>query len=100
MSGNPQFFSPQARQAAAEKRRRRFEEQPPKGAPEIFVVRMVRPKQPFGWEIRKYGSFVVRKSDNCFATQAEAQAAGEKALAALAVMTDYSCSLSTPKLGE
>ena len=85
MSDKPRthIFSPQARQAAAEARRRRFAEQSPLDAPKIFVVRMVGPRQPFGWEIRKFSSFVVSRSDRGFATQLEAQTAGEKALAAL-----------------
>ena len=34
-------------------------EQSPVDVPKIFVVRMVGPRQPFGWEIRKFSSFVV-----------------------------------------
>ena len=85
MSDNPKTrsFSPEARQAAAEARRRQYEEQSPLGAPKVFVVRLVGPKHPFGWEIRKFCSFIVSRSEKGFATQLEAQKAGEKALAAL-----------------
>ena len=83
MSANSRTISPQARQAAAETRRRRFAEQAPRDALGIFVVRIVGPTQPFGWEIRKFGSFIVSRSDKGFATQLEAKTAGEKALIAL-----------------
>ena len=85
MADNPRTgtFSPQARQAAAETKRRLCEEKSPVGAPKVFVVRMVGPRQPFGWEIRKFCSFIVSRSDKGFTTQLEAQTAGEKALVAL-----------------
>ncbi len=53
------------------------------GALEVFVVRMVGPTQPFGWEIRKFGSFIVNRSEMGFPTQLEAKTAGEKALVGL-----------------
>ena len=53
------------------------------GTPTIFVVRLAGPNQPFGWEIRKFGSFLVSKSDKGFRTQSEAQTEGEKALVTL-----------------
>lgn len=80
MSGR---LSSKALQAAAKVRRRNFEEQLPKGAPGIFVVRRVGLTQAFGWEIRRYGSFVVSRGDEGSATQVDVRAAGEKALTAL-----------------
>lgn len=75
------FLLPQARQAAIEARRR-LAAKHPTGSPQIFVVRLTG-SQPFGWEIRKFGSFVVSRSDTGFATQSLAQKAGEEALVAL-----------------
>lgn len=76
------LFSPQARQAAIEKRRRVREEQPPKGTPSLFVVRLAVDHQ-FGWEIRRFGSIVLSRSDDGFATRSEAQVAGQEALATM-----------------
>ena len=53
------------------------------GALEVFVVRIVGPTQPFGWEIRKFGSFILNRSEIGFPTQLEAKTAGEKALVGL-----------------
>ncbi len=75
------FLSPQARQASI--KTRRLAAKPPTGTPQIFVVRHAG-AQPFGWEIRKFGSFVLSQSETGFATQLLAQKAGENALASLA----------------
>ena len=81
MSDNPRkrFLSPQAKQAAIEARRRLAEQNTP-GAPQIFVVRL-KGAQSFGWEIRKFGSLVLNRSETGFATQLLARTAGEQALA-------------------
>ena len=82
MSDDPKkrFLSPQAKRAAIEARRR-FAEQNPPGAPQVFVVRVEDAQ--CGWEIRKFGSLVLNRSETGFATQLLARTAGEKALAAL-----------------
>lgn len=72
--------TPEGREASAEGRRRREEKLPATDAPGVFVVRLAGPK-PFGWEIRKYGSIILSRSDTGFGTQVLAQTAGEKALA-------------------
>lgn len=75
--------TPEGKQAATEARRKWALEQPPKGAPVVFVIRLDEGEQPFGWEIRKYGSFVLSRSETGFGTQLLAQMAGETALTAL-----------------
>ncbi len=71
------FLSPQARQASI--KTRRLAAKPPTGTPQIFVVRLSDAQ--FGWEIRKFGNFVLDRSQTSFGTQLLAQKAGEKALA-------------------
>ena len=73
--------TPEARQAAVEARRRIAAAKGPMGSPQMFLVRLAG-LQPFGWEIRKLGSFVSR-SETGFKTLLLAQTAGEQALAVL-----------------
>ena len=70
--------TPEGRQLSAEGRQRRLAEVPAKNAPQVFVVRLA--DAHFGWEIRKFGSFVLSRSEACFRTQLLAREAGEKAL--------------------
>ncbi len=81
MPDNPKkrFLSPQARQAAIQTRQLNAKQ--PTGTPAIFVVRLADTQ--FGWEIRKFGNFVLDRSQSSFGTQLLAHKAGEKALAAL-----------------
>ena len=76
------YFSPEARQAAFDTRQRLAAAKSPAGSPQMFVVRFAGP-QPFGWEIRKFGSFVLSRSETGFRTVLLAQTAGEQALAVL-----------------
>ena len=76
------FLSPQARRAAVEVRRR-LAAQNPRGAPQVFVVRLDDPKR-FGWEIRKFGGLVLTRSETGFGTQLLALEAGKRALTELA----------------
>ena len=84
MSDDPKkrFLSPQARQAAIEARRRLAAAKSPTGSPQMFVVRFAGP-QAFGWEIRRFGGFVLSRSETGFRTLLLAQTAGEQALAFL-----------------
>ena len=66
MSENPKtrMLSPQARQAAIASRRQRIAAQPARNAPAVFIVRLGAGQDlGFGWEIRKFGSFVILKSN-------------------------------------
>lgn len=55
-------------------------------APRLFVVRLgAGSNLRFGWEIRKFGSFVLSKSGKGYATQAEAEAAGQEALESMTI---------------
>ena len=82
MNMTKRLLSPQARQAAIDSRRRLAAINPSTGTPQIFVVRL-EGAQPFGWEIRKFGSFVLSRSETGFGTQVLARMDGEGALAAL-----------------
>ena len=70
--------TPERKQAAIEARRR-LAAQNPTSAPKLFVVRLIG-AQPFGWEIRKFGNFVLSRSETGFGTHLLARTAGEKAL--------------------
>ncbi len=78
------MLTPEGKQAATEARRKWVSEQPPTGTPAVFVVRLAG-AMPFGWEIRKFGSFVLSKSGKGYANQAEAEAIGQEALESMAV---------------
>ncbi len=48
--------------------------------PQVFAIRLPWPSNRFGWEIRRYGCFVLLESGISFGTLAEARAAGEAML--------------------
>ena len=75
-------FSPQARQAAAIARQQWAAEKPAFDALAVFVVRLGHNLR-FGWEIRKFGSMILSRSDEGFASLSEARIAGEKALVSM-----------------
>ena len=70
-------FSPEAKQAAIETRRRNLAKNPPSKL-QVFVVRLADAQ--FGWEIRKFGSLVLDRSETGFGTQLLALEAGKWAL--------------------
>lgn len=70
-----------ARLAAVAKRREIAAIPKDKARVEVFVVRREAPGQPFGWEIRRFGSIVVEQSGACFASVEHAMTAGLAALA-------------------
>ena len=74
--------TPEGRRISAEGRRRRLAALPAKDAPQVFVVRLAG-AMSFGWEIRKFGSFVLSRSQTGFETQLLAQTAGDKAIAVM-----------------
>lgn len=43
----------------------------------VFVLRAPPPAHGFRWEIRRFGTIVLRAGENAYATPAAAQAAGE-----------------------
>jgi hypothetical protein len=69
-----------ARAALAEAHRRARENPVPKDTIGVFVTR-VPGGNLFGWEIRQFGGIVLEKGLGTFATSAEAQVDGERALA-------------------
>ena len=52
-------------------------------AVEVFVVRCSAPSLLYGWEIRKFGSIVLSRSETGFPTSSLARIAGEEALSAV-----------------
>lgn len=75
------YFTSAARAAAAEAIRRKKENAIPKDRPSVFVVRVPPTNKDYGWEIRRYGNIVLRRSAETFATLSEARIAGDIALA-------------------
>lgn len=61
-------------------RRLKRDQAPPRGTPEVFVVRRPVANLVFGWEIRRFGAVVLNKSSMDFSTLQAAQAAGDVAL--------------------
>lgn len=73
--------TPEGREASAAGRRRALAEKPPRDTPRLFIVRLgAGPTLCYGWEIRKFGSIVLSKSEAGFATQLEAETAGQEVL--------------------
>ena len=69
-----------ARAALAEARQRAKEALPVEEDVKVFVTRI--PDGPlYGWEIRQFGGVVLERAQGSFATPAEAQADGARALA-------------------
>lgn len=64
--------------AALAAKRRKAEEAGPKNAPTVFVVR--HPDGRFGWEIRRYGAFVLEQGSETFDNLPLARSAGELAM--------------------
>ena len=72
--------SKKARTALAEARQRAKEAPAPQETVEAFVIR-IPGGTLYGWEIRQFGGVVLEKGLGSFATAAEAQADGARALA-------------------
>ena len=70
----------EARAALAEARQRARENPVARETARVFVTR-VQGGKLYGWEIRQYGGIVLEKGLGSFATPAEAQADGARALA-------------------
>ena len=85
MTGSPEkevgrHFTKKAREALAEARRRARENPVVRETVEVFLTRVPGGKL-YGWEIRQFGGVVIEKGQESFATSAEAQADGGRALA-------------------
>ena len=81
-------FTAQARQAAIEARRRLAADRPAINAPDVFIVRRDTPYHPFGWEIRRFGSIVLKRGVVGFATQWQARQAGQDVLMNMEPVTE------------
>ena len=73
----------QAARDAALIKRRELAELKTIVAVEVFVVRCPAPSLLYGWEIRKFGSIVLIRSEIEFPTSSSARIAGEEALSAV-----------------
>ena len=69
-----------ARMALAEVRERAKEVPAPRETVEVFVTR-IPGGTLYGWEIRQFGGVLLERAQGSFATPAEAQADGGRALA-------------------
>jgi hypothetical protein len=72
---------PSTQKRARENRKKAFVQRRAEVLQKVFAVRLPPPSVGFGWEIRRFGSFVLSRSETEFPTSAEAKAAGEAALA-------------------
>ena len=66
--------------AATESRRLHYANRPKVEAPQVFVVRLAVDNR-FGWEIRRFGNFVLSRSVETYGTAMLAETAGKTALA-------------------
>ena len=82
MSGEEKDAHPLQQEPAAEARQKAFDQRREETIRKVFVVRLPPPSTGFGWEIRRFGSLVLSRSETEFATSAEAKAAGDAAMAA------------------
>ena len=80
------YFTDAARAAVAEARRLKRENAIPVDTPKVFVIRVPPANKEFGWEIRRFGSVVLRRGVDQFGTAEEARVAGEAVLADLAMV--------------
>lgn len=73
-------FTDAARAAGLEARRRKAKPPALKGVPEVFAVHLPSAAKTFSWEIRRFGSLVLERGIDRFATVGEARVAGEAAM--------------------
>ena len=74
--------SPEVQDRAGEARRKSVENRRAEALQKVFAVRLPPPSTGYGWEIRRFGSIVLSRSEAEFPTSAEAKVAGEAAMAA------------------
>lgn len=73
---------PLQEEPAASASERAFNRRREEALQKVFVVRLPPPSMGFRWEIRRFGSLVLSRSETEYPTSAEAKAAGEAAMAA------------------
>ena len=77
----PGFDDPETRGSASDARRQAFLERRQASARTVFVSRASPPSKGFRWEIRRFGTFVLKGSEGEYETATAARVAGEEALA-------------------
>lgn len=73
-------FTDASRAAAKISNRKRMEMRGVVDTPEVFVVRLPISGLSFVWEIRRFGGFVLSRSQVVFTDLSDARSAGERAL--------------------
>ena len=73
--------SPEVQDRAGEARRKSVENRRAEALQKVFAIRLPPPSAGYGWEIRRFGSIVLGRSEAEFHTSAEAVEAGEIVLA-------------------
>ncbi len=76
----PGFDNPGTRGAASDARRQAFVERRQASARTVFVSRASPPSKGFRWEIRRFGTFVLKGSEVDYDTAAAARIVGEEVL--------------------
>ncbi len=74
------YFTDAARAAALEVRRENAALKTSVMTPALFIVRQNADSQLFGWEIRRFGGVLLRRSETGYLTQVLARSAGQTAL--------------------
>ena len=85
------MLTPEGVEAASKARRRQLAERPDVKAPQVFIVRLAVDHR-FGWEIRRFGNFVLSCSIETYGSPMLAKTAGERALADMVAETEVSAS--------
>lgn len=76
----PGFDDPDTRGSASDARRKAFVERRQASIRTVFISRALPPSKGFRWEIRRFGTFVLKGSEVDYDTAAAARTAGEEAL--------------------
>ncbi len=77
----PGFDDPVTRESASDVRRQAFVERRQASDSMVFVSRVPPPGKGFRWEIRRFGSIVLERSEVDYETIAAARLAGDEAFA-------------------
>ena len=72
--------APSRHDRACEGRKRSISQRREDALQQVFAVRLPPPSTGYGWEIRRFGSFVLKRGTDRFDTAAEAKAAGDAEL--------------------
>ena len=78
--GTGRDLHPSRQKRAREGRSRAISQRREDALQQMFAVRLPPPSTGYGWEIRRFGSFVLERGTDRFDAAAEAKAAGDAEL--------------------